>query len=108
MKKENITVAYVIGIAVVALTFVIASFYNMILIPKQELQHKIDKEQTLKRDYDLCVDLSFQVYKDDFELNCQNQGLEDDCALPRSISDGLESLYMDRKDSCLKVYEAFN
>ncbi len=108
MNNEQIKLAGVVGgVLVIGMLF-----YGLVYIPRQEVRIKQDesdrqetKEISAKLDYDSCILTAYDTYKSDWELNCEKQGLEVDCALPRYISEDLVNDMDTEKTACLKNYE---
>jgi hypothetical protein len=68
-------------------------------------QVKEFKVENAKRNYVMCLDVSYQLYDQNWESNCKLLGRGEECGLPISTSEDLNSLKAREDETCIELYK---
>jgi len=114
MKKETsksaIFISIVIAVFIICLVFIFQQEYELSKQLKAEVFQSINlgelipEGQTNKIALMHCLEDAFDNYKNMWNQECENRGLEEKCSLPRSIADVLKENFEQVKQNCLDEY----
>lgn len=111
MNEENVyhptlTIRTIFNLSVIAAFLLIGFsvfYYFVIFLPGKE-NTRIQQQEGRQQNINVCLKQAYDMYKNKWNSNCELEGLEKDCKLPKYRSEDVNVYHKDLKDECYKRY----
>lgn len=112
--KQNYIIGGVIGVVILAVLFI--AYQALVVVPREEIAaaqraaadkaraESIEKMEKA-RAYDECISDAYDVYSNNWDNTCINNGDEADCQLYPNQSNRIDDMHETAKAACVTLYK---